>query len=241
MNSFVPQPIPQSAAESKAMGIGTGALACAYTQKAVSDLLFNNPNKPWTVPFLLDSQAAIAMNNSEQPTKRNKHIDKRYFFGRQEKVAGNVEYIYINAHYCLPDIATKNLSYEEARKKLSYIEYPVSDEAIGPKAYTRSPKEILSRLYRSNKGDENDELLVTDTDTGDWIFQFMWVADELSTWNSAMNPSQTWISNQDPLESEHIDKDQPIQLRFNSNSLTISRFTPRNHWQCWTAVILMEA
>ena len=63
MSSFIPQLIPHSTAESETVGIGVGALACAHTQKAVADLKFDDPNKPWTVPFLLDSQAAVAMNN----------------------------------------------------------------------------------------------------------------------------------------------------------------------------------
>ena len=109
------------------MEIGTGALACSHTQKAVSDLLFDDPNEPWTVPFLSDSQVTIAMIDSERLTKRNKHIDKCCFFGRQEKIAGNVEHICINTtRHCLPDVATKNLSCEETHKKLSHIECPVS-------------------------------------------------------------------------------------------------------------------
>ena len=80
VNSFVPQPIPHSTAESEIMGIGTGTLACAHTRKAVSNSLFSDPNKPWTVPFPSDGQAAIAMNDSEQPTKCNEHVDKCCFF-----------------------------------------------------------------------------------------------------------------------------------------------------------------
>ena len=88
-------------------------------------------------------------------------------------------------------------------------------------------------------GDKNDESLVTEMDAWDWTFWFMWVADELPTWYLAINPCQTWISNQDPLKSKSIDKNQSIRLWFNCNSLKISRFTARNHWQCWTAVMLI--
>ena len=87
VSSFVPQPIPHSAAESETVGIGTGVLACAHTQKAVANSSFSNPNKPWTVPFLSDGQTTIAMNNSNRLTKRNKHVDKHCFFGRQESLA----------------------------------------------------------------------------------------------------------------------------------------------------------
>ena len=88
-------------------------------------------------------QCHFAMNDdSERPTKRNKHIDERHFFRRQEKIAGNVECACAMTRCCPPKIATKNLlSREEACATMLDIECPLSDEAIGPKAFTRSPKE----------------------------------------------------------------------------------------------------
>ena len=106
MNSFVAQPVPHSTAELETMAIGLGAMAYSYARQAIADVLFDDDTKPWTVPFLSDSQAAIAMNESEKPTKRNKHIDKRYFFGRQEKMSSNVDYMYVDTTRCMPDVAT---------------------------------------------------------------------------------------------------------------------------------------
>ena len=163
MNSFVPQPIPHSTAESETMGIGMGALSCSYTRKAIADLLFDDPDRPWTIPFLSDSQAAIAMNKSERPTKRNKHIDRQYFYGRNEKLAGNLEFLYIDTDHCLPDVVTKALVYEQASSKLKYLQYPVSDHAIGPKAIEGSPRQALDRLCQSKKGDVDDDSSVTET------------------------------------------------------------------------------
>ena len=105
----------------------------------VADILFNDPNRPWTIPFMTDSQAAIAMNSSERPTKRTRHIDRRYFFGRSERLASHIEFFHVGADYSLADVATKNLTEEESRYKLSMMEYPVSDHAIGSKAAIESP------------------------------------------------------------------------------------------------------
>ena len=131
-SSFVAQPIPHSTAESEMIAIALGAMACSYVRKAVADVLFDDPERPWTVPFLSDSQAAIAMNKSEKPTKRNKHIDKRYFYGLQEKLAGRIELLYVDTDHSLPDVATKGLTQEESQYKLSIMEYPVTDAAVGP-------------------------------------------------------------------------------------------------------------
>ena len=108
-------------------------MACSYHRKAIADVLFDEPERPWTVPFFSDSQAAIAMNKSEKPTKRNKHIDKRYFYGLQEKVAGRIDLLYVDTDHSLPDVATKGLTQEESSYKLSFMEHPVTDNAIGSK------------------------------------------------------------------------------------------------------------
>ena len=83
------------------------------------------------MPFLSDGQAAIATNDCAQPKKCNEDIDKQCFFGRQEKIASDVEHAHIDTCHCLLDIATENLLHWEAHKKLSHIECPVSDDAIG--------------------------------------------------------------------------------------------------------------
>ena len=83
---------------------------------------------------------------------------------------------------------------------------------------------LFCAVWHNTHCDENDESLVTETDTWDWIFRFMWVTNELPTWHLAMNPSQMWISRQDCLKSEFINMNQLIQLRFNCNGLTIFHF-----------------
>ena len=138
--SFVAQPIPHSTAESETIAIALGAMGCSYVRKGIADVLFDQPERPWTVPFFSDSQAAIAMNQMEKPTKRNKHIDKRYFYGLQEKLAGRIDLLYVDTDHSLPDVGTKGLTAEEAKYKLSIMEYPVSDGAVGSKDNKASSK-----------------------------------------------------------------------------------------------------
>jgi hypothetical protein len=155
MSSFVAQPIPHSTAESETIAISVGAMACAYARMGIADILFDDADKPWTIPLISDSSAAIAMNSSNKPTKRNRHIDRRYFYGRQEYLASKLEFHHIDADHSLADLATKNLTAEEAAYKLSIVECTVTDHQIGTKA--------TYEHTRSKKGDENlanDELLI---------------------------------------------------------------------------------
>jgi hypothetical protein len=148
-SSFVPQPIPHSTAESETMAISLGAMACAYARMGIADILFDDPNRPWTIPMMSDSTAAIAMNSSNKPTKRNRHIDRRYFYGREECLSARLSFHHIGADYSLGDLGTKNLRPEESRYKLSIVEYPVSDHYTGYRAIKELPS-----TPRSKKGDD---------------------------------------------------------------------------------------
>jgi hypothetical protein len=161
MSSFVAQPIPHSTAESETIAISVGAMACAYARMGIADILFDNADKPWTIPLISDSSAAIAMNSNNKPTKRNKHIDRRYFYGREEFLASKLEFHHIDADHSLADLGTKNLTAEESAYKLSIVEYPVTDHVIGTKTTQEQTMPIESK-----KGDENivdDELLTAQT------------------------------------------------------------------------------
>jgi hypothetical protein len=152
MSSFVAQPIPHSTAESETIAISLGAMACAYARMGIADILFDNPNRPWTIPMISDSSAAIAMNTNDKPTRRNRHIDRRYFYGREEYTASKLTYHHIDADHSLADLGTKNLTAEEAAYKLSIVEYPVSDHHIGSKAIKKSSDYIVSK-----KGDDDED------------------------------------------------------------------------------------
>ena len=151
--SFVPQPIPNSTAESETMGMAVGGMSCAYARKGIADVLFGDPDRPWTIPLMCDSQAAIAMNNNNRPTKRSRHIDRRYFFTRGERQAGRLSLHHIDKDYSLPDIGTKNLVAEESSYKLSIMEVPVSDHAIGTNDNDKSSNLPLIPRSQSKRGD----------------------------------------------------------------------------------------
>jgi hypothetical protein len=103
--------------------------------------------------MMSDSSAAIAMNSSNKPTKRNRHIDRRYFYGREEFLGAKLSFHHTGADFSLGDLGTKNLQHDESKYKLSIVEYPVSDHHVGYKAIKDLPSE--SRL---KKGDgDNDE------------------------------------------------------------------------------------
>ena len=57
-SSFVAQPIPHSTAEC--------AMACTYARQGIASVLYDDPDRLWTVPMISDSQAAIAMNTQNK-------------------------------------------------------------------------------------------------------------------------------------------------------------------------------
>ena len=129
-NSFVPVPVAGSTAEAETNALAAGAMAAAYTRRGISDIMFNDEDRPWTVPFFSDSEAAIAMNSSEKVTKKSRHIERRWFYAKQEFLASRVMFFHIKDPFSLADVGTKNLTAEESRFKLSHLEMPVTDFAI---------------------------------------------------------------------------------------------------------------
>ena len=119
-------------------------MACAYVRRGICDILFDDPDRPLTVPMFSDSQAAIAINTSDKQTKKSRHIERRYLYAKQECAAGKIKFFHVRDGFSLADIGTKNLSTEAAKYKLSLLEIPVTDHTI-----LRPP-----RVRESKKGDE---------------------------------------------------------------------------------------
>ena len=97
----------------------------------IADILFDDPSRPWTVPVMSDSSAAIAMNNNSRPTRRIHHIDRQWFCARSEVASGRITLNNVGADYSLADVGTKNLTAEASAYKLSIMELPVMDHALG--------------------------------------------------------------------------------------------------------------
>ena len=127
---LVPQPVPHSTAESEIMGLAAGAMAVAYVRAGIADILFNDASRPWTIPMFSDSQAAIAMCESDKPTKHNRHIDKRLFYARSQLQAGWISLFHVKDEHSMADVSTKNLPYDKAEIKLRFLERAVTDEAV---------------------------------------------------------------------------------------------------------------
>jgi len=165
-SSFVAQPIPHSTAESKTIALATGAMACTYARRGIASVLYDDPDRLWTVPMISDSQAAIAMNSQDKPTRRSRHIERRWFYARQERLASRLVFHHIDADHSLADLGTKNLTAEDAAYKLSIVERAVSDQAIGNANETSSCSTNIVRASQSKKGDGPTSSSVTQDHPG---------------------------------------------------------------------------
>jgi len=165
-SSFVAQPIPHSTAESETIALATGAMACTYARRGIASVLYDDPDRLWTVPMISDSQAAIAMNSQDKPTRRSRHIERRWFYARQERLASRLAFHHIDADHSLADLGTKNLTAEDAAYKLSIVERAVSDQAIGNANETSSCSTNIVRASQSKKGDGPTSSSVTQDHPG---------------------------------------------------------------------------
>jgi hypothetical protein len=126
--SFVPLPIPGSSAESESNALCVGVLAAAHACQAFCDVVFDNSLRPLTVPFLIDSSAALAMSQNEKSTSRTKHIDRRWLIHRYARMNSDISLHHISGDlYNVADLGTKGLAAND-EYKLSILEHAPLDE-----------------------------------------------------------------------------------------------------------------
>ena len=78
-----------------------------------------------TIPICVDNNAAIVMNQSENITRRVRHVESRFWYGRQAVQSGEVKFIKVDGKTEQPaDIGTKNMQEKDARKYLDLFEAP---------------------------------------------------------------------------------------------------------------------
>ena len=126
-NSFVPPPIAMSSAEAENNTMCVGTMAAMHTRMIIMQLRFGNPDHPYTVPVLVDSQAADAMTLNEKDTKCTHHIEHRWQYTRYARHKGDVGiYKCDGKTQQLADVGTKNLSDQESAPKMTYLQVPVN-------------------------------------------------------------------------------------------------------------------
>ena len=91
--------------------------------KAFAPLFMNNPNDTLTVPILVDSNAAIAMNTSDQPTRRTRHVESRFWFGKQAIQEGKAAFVKVDGKtQQAADPGTKNQQASEYEPYMDLFE-----------------------------------------------------------------------------------------------------------------------
>ena len=78
-----------------------------------------------TVPILVDNQAAVIMNESDNLTRRARHIESRYWYGRYAVKNGHAKFVKVEGKTQQPaDLGTKNIQEADARPYLLLFEAP---------------------------------------------------------------------------------------------------------------------
>ena len=123
--SWVPNPVPLSTAESENNCYSVAIMRVLACVKTITALFLGNATGNVTVPILVDSSAAISMNTSEQPTRRTRHVESRFWFGKQAIQEGRANLVKVDGKtQQAADIGTKNFQAQEARPYLELFEAP---------------------------------------------------------------------------------------------------------------------
>jgi len=121
-NSFVPQPIAMSTAEAEINAGATATAQVMHVRQAIMELLYGNPDIPFTVPVLTDSTAADAITSNERDTSRTRHIERRYLKIRHLRRSGHISVHHVPAPYNLADVPTKVMTHAESHPRCQVLE-----------------------------------------------------------------------------------------------------------------------
>jgi hypothetical protein len=126
-NSFVPYPITLSSVKTEVNAATVAVMIRARTRMIFMEVLYGNPDRPYTIPVFSNSAAAIAISKNEKGTHCTRRIACRYLDCRQANIAGDVAMHHISgdAHQ-LADLGTKNVPASESAYKLSIVEVPLA-------------------------------------------------------------------------------------------------------------------
>ena len=123
--SWVPKPIPMSSAESENNCYSGAAMRSRFIKRAICHILYVSPDAPLTVPMCVDSEAAIAMNMREKPSKKTRHVESRYWYTRQCVEQAHIALIKVDGKTQQPaDVGTKNLRDGESQYYRNLFEAP---------------------------------------------------------------------------------------------------------------------
>ena len=125
-HSWVPDPVPLSTAESENNCYSAAVMRAIYLSRVINMIRTG----AWgyvapTIPVCVDNNAAITMNESENITRRVRHVESRQWFGRKATQDGRVKWVKVDGKTQQPaDLGTKPVPSGEAKPYLSWFEAP---------------------------------------------------------------------------------------------------------------------
>jgi hypothetical protein len=144
MGTFVPEPIAMSSAEAEINALTVTIMKLLHVKYIVCELLFGDPCYSFTVPILTDSKYAKDTATADKETKQTKHIERRWLYVKYAWQSTRISLYHISKDYQLADMGTKNVTGDDAQKKLSCM------EVTSPDLLKHPPMETID--YQSKEG-----------------------------------------------------------------------------------------
>ena len=139
--SWVPNPIPLSTAESENNCYSAAVMRASYVTKILCKLWYDNADASYTVPICVDSSAAKAMNESDCPSRKTRHVESRCWFGKLARQQGRVRCVKVDGDTQQPaDIGAKNVLWDKTNHHLPMIEAAKSLDEQTCACFQKSPR-----------------------------------------------------------------------------------------------------
>ena len=149
-SSFIPGLITLSSAEAEINTLAVATAAAMHIQMIVMWLLRNDVECMYTIPIFCDSSAAIIITTNERPSRRTRHIKRRWLYPRHAYASGKAVYKHVNGdELMLADPLTKNKSIRDEDVAFKYSMF-LSDP---PNAISSSSPHRVTMTTSLKRGD----------------------------------------------------------------------------------------
>jgi hypothetical protein len=114
--------LADSTAEAEAVWMAIAAKSSAHIRQAHCQIAYGDPSRPFTVPLITDSRAAMLIMTNGKSSSKLRHVERRVMLPRDMKEHGHVWIGHVPGDkFMLADIGTKNLSANTMNPKTDII------------------------------------------------------------------------------------------------------------------------
>ena len=123
--TIVPNLVTHSTGEAEYCTAAMAMMACSFVRKIFNEMRGKPADAKLTIPFGIDSKAAIDIARSDKETKRTRHMERRFHYCRESEARGAHKMFHIEGTKNWTNGMTKPLNGPELERETKIYQVDV--------------------------------------------------------------------------------------------------------------------